>query len=394
VRKSAAANPPLLVFADDWGRHPSSCQHLIRHLLGRYDVYWVNTIGTRSPRLNIATLTRALEKVRHWLRPRAAGAETEQNPALHVVNPRMWPWFGSRFSRWVNRKLLVRQLNHLLRGLPTPPVAITTLPIVADLIGELPVRRWVYYCVDDFGQWPGLDQVPLRRMDDLVIASADVRIAVSETLQERIGSRGKTAHLLTHGVDLDFWTATDAPRTISALEGLERPLVVFWGVIDRRMDVSFIQRLASDLTAGTIVLAGPQADPDPALFTSGRVVSVGSLPFEQLPYLAREAGVLIMPYADLPVTRAIQPLKLKEYLATGRPVVVRGLPATRDWGDCLDLADTPELFSGAVQRRLAEGMPAAQVQARTRLSTETWDEKSRAFEQWALRKDLPLRVAT
>ena len=37
------------------------------------------------------------------------------------------------------------------------------------------------------------------------------------------------------------------------------------------------------------------------------------------PALAREAAVLIMPYADLPVTRAMQPLKLKEYLATDRP---------------------------------------------------------------------------
>ena len=49
---------PLLVFADDWGRHPSSCQHLIRHMLDRQDVWWVNTIGMRTPRFDRATLTR------------------------------------------------------------------------------------------------------------------------------------------------------------------------------------------------------------------------------------------------------------------------------------------------------------------------------------------------
>src|SRR5260370_13875392 len=213
--------PPLLVFADDWGRQPSSCQHLIRHLLGRYEVYWVNTIGTRAPRLNAATLSRALEKVRHWLRPRTS-AGSQLPPGLHVVNPRMWPWFGSRFSRRLNRALLRRQLTCLLRDLPTPPVAVTTLPIVADLIGQLPVRRWVYYCVDDFGQWPGLDQVPLRRMDDLLIGRADVRIAVSETLQERIRSLGQPAHLLTHGVDLDFWVA-GRPEAVPALAGPHPP---------------------------------------------------------------------------------------------------------------------------------------------------------------------------
>ena len=52
---SGPAGGSLLVFADDWGRHPSSCQHLVRRLLDRHQVYWVNTIGTRTPRLNLAT---------------------------------------------------------------------------------------------------------------------------------------------------------------------------------------------------------------------------------------------------------------------------------------------------------------------------------------------------
>src|SRR5438874_1848262 len=135
----------LLVFADDWGRHPSSCQHLIRHLLNDYQVYWVNTIGTRTPRFDWATLTRGLEKMRHWLRRRTDGGALPPN--LHVLNPRMWPSSASTWSRWFNRKLLVRQLKPLIESLPEPPVAVTTLPIVADLIGPLPVAHWVYYCV-------------------------------------------------------------------------------------------------------------------------------------------------------------------------------------------------------------------------------------------------------
>ncbi len=382
----AARRPPLLVFADDWGRHPSSCQHLVRHLLGRHEVYWVNTIGTRAPRLDLATLTRGLEKLRHWAGPRAAS--TALPPGLHVRSPRMWPWFGSALSRRLNRALLLRQLTPLVRSLPEPPVAVTTLPIVADLLGDLPVRRWVYYCVDDFGQWPGLDQVPLRRMDELLIARADVLVAVSESLRDRIRALGREASLLTHGVDLEFWAGGGGGAGPPALEGLERPLVVFWGVVDRRMDVSFVGRLAADLPAGTIVLAGPEADPDPALAALKRVVRLGPLPYEQLPALGREASVLVMPYADLPVTRAMQPLKLKEYLATGKPTVARLLPATREWGDCLDLTDTPETFSEAVRRRLAEGLPAEQARARGRLAAEGWAEKARAFERRALGPEL------
>jgi glycosyltransferase involved in cell wall biosynthesis len=379
-----AGAAPLLVFSDDWGRHPSSCQHLVRRLLDRRAALWVNTIGTRAPRLDLPTMRRGLGKVRQWLRPAGRGPGDAGPPNLRVLNPRMWPWLRSRFDRWLNRRLLVRQLTPAVRDLPEPPVAITTLPVVADLMGRLPVRRWVYYCVDDFSQWPGLDQDVMRRMEAEVVARADVVVAVSEPLQERLARMGRPAHLLTHGVDLDFWTSpTDAPLP-DGLDRLERPWVVFWGVVDRRMDVAFVNRLAADLTRGTVLLVGPEQGLDPALFASPRVVRVPPVRFAQLPRLAREAGVLVMPYADLPVTRAMQPLKLKEYLATGRPVVARDLPANRVWVGGLDLADSPAAFSEIVRERLHTGLPDGQRQARARLAGEGWGAKARAFAAWAL----------
>jgi hypothetical protein len=237
--------------------------------------------------------------------------------------------------------------------------------------------------VDDFGEWPGLDQAALRQMEGRLIEQSDEVVAVSTTLQDKLARSGRTAALLTLGVDLDFW-ARPQETAVPELEGLERPLVVFWGVVDRRMDVAFVSRLAADLRQGTIVLIGPEANSDPALCQSARVVRIPPLAFAQLPCVAREAGVLVMPYADLPVTRAIQPLKLKEYLATGKPAVVRDLPATRDWADCLDVAATPEAFAHAVRLRLQTGLPDCQRDARGRLATESWAAKARTFERLVL----------
>jgi glycosyltransferase involved in cell wall biosynthesis len=381
VTEGTPSSLPLLVFADDWGRHPSSCQHLIRLLLDRHEVYWVNTIGTRAPRFDLATVSRTLEKLRAW----AFSFRKPESPlsGLHVLNPRMWPWFRSAFDRQLNRFLLSRQLGSLLKSLPRPPIAVTMLPIVADLMGVLPVQHWVYYCVDDFGQWPGVDQAALRQMEEQLIRKVDVRIAVSDTLRDRLAHGGRTAHLLTHGVDLDFWTPREGGNaSVPELNGLERPLIVFWGLTDRRMDLTVLRRLSADLRAGTIVLVGRELNPDPGVYEIDRVVHVGVLPYPCLPRVASQASVLIMPYADLPVTRAMQPVKLKEYLATGKPTVVRNLPAVRPWADCLDTADTPEAFSQAVRQRLAEGLPEEQKRARARLVGESWTEKARLFERW------------
>jgi hypothetical protein len=122
-------------------------------------------------------------------------------------------------------------------------------------------------------------------------------------------------------------------------------------------------------------------------------VRLAPLPYEQLPSLAQEAAVLIMPYADLPVTRAMQPLKLKEYLATGKPAVVRDLPAVRAWADCLDSVATAEAFSQAVRRRLREGVPAEQQHARARLAEESWAAKALEFERCALTRESSVDAA-
>lgn len=374
----------LLVFSDDWGRHPSSCQHLVRILLDRYPVLWVNTIGTRAPRFDLQTMKRVTEKLRQWgsaklsnssnrMQKETAKSGVQIHDNLQVINPKMWPWFGSGRDRKLNRWLLSKQLAPLISPLPQPIVGLTTLPITADLPDALPVDRWVYYCVDDFSQWPGLDGDTLRTMDRAMIQRADSLVAVSETLQKMIADEGRSAWLLTHGVDVDFWRTSEDTTASSRT-------VVFWGVIDRRMDTASLVKLSNDMTDGTIVLIGPQQDPDPAIIALPNVMTLPAQPMTALPAIAQQASVLVMPYADLPVTRAMQPLKLKEYLATGKPVVVNRLASTDAWSDCLDVAETPEQFSRLVRERMSSGIPVEQTIARSRLQQESWNSKAAQLE--------------
>jgi glycosyltransferase involved in cell wall biosynthesis len=165
---------------------------------------------------------------------------------------------------------------------------------------------------------------------------------------------------------------------------LDPPVFLFWGLIDQRLDVGWCRHLSESISErggrGTLVLVGPTQAPDPALETLGHVVMPGPVRYEALPAVARAASVLVMPYADLPVTRAMQPLKLKEYLAAGRAVVVRALPATRPWSDAADVVDSAEGFVEACWRRAEQGLPADQATARRRLAEETWARKARALE--------------
>ena len=74
-------------------------------------------------------------------------------------------------------------------------------------------------------------------------------------------------------------------------------------------------------------------------------------------------------------------MKLKEYLASGKPAVVRDLPANRVWQDALDLAGSAEDFSSLVRQRLEHGLPDDQARARERLEQESWESKAERLRE-------------
>ena len=385
----------LIVFSDDWGRHPSSCQHLVGHLLDHLQVTWVNTIGMRRPTLAWSDIKRGAQKLAAMGTSRST-AEGHDLPAnLTIVEPAMYPGFRRPWQRKINARRMIKSVHNSIgvRGLSKktqPRVLVTTLPIAADLHDRLDIDRWVYYCVDDFSVWPGLDGDVMLEMEEELLRHCDATIAVSETIRVRLSELGASPVTLTHGIDLGHWEDAGAPSAKPQAAGDwwpkgDGPIVLFWGLIDARLDadwcLALADRLAEPGVDGWLVLAGPAQSPDERVTGHARVMTPGPVDYSDLPILAAEAHVLVMPYADLPVTQAMQPLKFKEYLATGRPAVVRALPSTREWADAVDVVDNPGTFIDTVLKRAGGGIPESQTQARRRLTDETWKSKAQQFEQ-------------
>jgi len=334
----------------------------------------------RPPRLDFITAKRGFEKLRGWFHSdkRSDGDNFQLPNNLDVSDMKMWPWMKRPWDRWINKQLLSSQLQEKSNDF----VAITTIPIVSDLVEKLPVKRWIYYCVDDFSSWPGLDGKTLLQHENRLIEKVDKIVCVSDTLMESVKKRGRESVLLTHGVDAEFWQTESKTHNQFGLNPNES-VALFWGVIDRRMNADWLIHLSDQLTDGSIILAGPQQDPDPRILNHPRIKTLGPIPFEELPALAKLANALIMPYADLPVTRAMQPLKLKEYLATLRPVVASSLPAVKPWQNCLDMVETMDQFVAATlgYMRAGKGLSPKENITRQALRTETWAAKAVQLER-------------
>ncbi|WP_432797301.1 hypothetical protein [Poriferisphaera sp. WC338] len=399
--------PQLTVFSDDWGVHPSSSQHLVKHLMGDFEVLWVNTIGMRCPTLGREDLGKVVRKLRKWssLRLGAVAGAAKLAANDHVpkqCNPMMYPGFRSTWQRKLNRTLIGRTIRKH-RDHDRKQVYLTTLPVTADLVDVLP-GDWVYYCVDDFSVWPGIDHAVMDAMERELVSKVDRVVCVSETLMDRMRSMGRDdAVLMTHGIDLEHWGLCEGTES-AGKQGIDDggadgrmvirsrydwardvygPLYLFWGLIDQRLDSEWVIKLGESAAreGGRVVLLGPEQSPSQSLFGKKGVMFGGSVRYADLPVTARVADVLVMPYRNEAVTRAMQPLKLKEYLTTGKPVVCRDLPATRAWWDGCDLACEVDDFIHLCEMRAASGIGQDQIASRRQLIDESWSEKARQMHK-------------
>ncbi len=145
-------------------------------------VLLVNTSGLRSPQWSLYDLKRSFEKVSLWILPRGGNREHPSN--LRIVAPFMVPYNTVALVRAYNRSRVVRTVRAAMKAWSmTSPILLATLPNAADYVGSFDESLVVYYCVDDFTLWPGMNQPELvRGLETDLQEKADLVVAVSDSL--------------------------------------------------------------------------------------------------------------------------------------------------------------------------------------------------------------------
>ena len=104
---------------------------------------------------------------------------------------------------------------------------------------------------------------------------------------------------------------------------------------------------------------------------------MGEIPFADVPSFLAGLDVALVPFRDLPLTRAVDPVKLYEALAMGLPVVARRLPETERWAEPLVyLYDDPAGFVRQVRRAVEEQSPELARERRRVAEGESWDRRA------------------
>jgi len=279
----------------------------------------------------------------------------------------------------VHRQLLISQIRRALKkvdGYGRKPIQVWTFaPDVPFLARQFNEEVFLYYCVDEFSKFDGVDARAVTRLERELIDKADVVITTSAELASGKGKRRPDVHLVRHGVEYDHFAKAwrcHGPRPAN-LPDVEQPILGFFGLIHNWVDIALIAEVARRRPQYAFVLIGDcKVDVSP-LRSLDNVHLLGRRPYTDLPDYCRHFDAGLLPFVCGTMTRDVNPIKLREYLAAGLPVVSTPLPEAMRYKGSVRIAHDADEFVGHCDSVVASRADAEQERIARTVADESWE---------------------
>ncbi len=325
-------------------------------------VLFVENTGVR--RAMLRDLSRLSFRLRNWWRAR--GGVRRLTNGIDVLPPLLLPFPYSRAAVSLNRRILSRAVRAWMGETTSPLIIITFLPtpLVQGVIDELDPSLVVYYCLDRLAlSSPAAGRVV--HSERKLLAEADLVLVTSEVLYRMAAELTSRLELLVSGVHVDEYVRARRARAEphKDFEGLAGPIVGFVGSLRNSTDVALLASVAKMAPDLQFVLAGPRFVDLKLLAPQPNIRLLDAIDREDVIDFMVRFDVGVLPYVIDQFTEGIMPVKLKEYLAAGLPVVATPLPEVRRFEEqhpgLVRFAGEPQEFVAALREALADVRPEA-----------------------------------
>jgi glycosyltransferase involved in cell wall biosynthesis len=335
-----------------------------------------------------------VEPSRSILRPPPRGApEALGNPwirpRLRRVQDRLWVWTPPRgLPFWTHAGVSGPQYRYygalLRRAVRSLGFERSWLwlynPLYVQAVDALGAERLIFDLVDDLGAYEA--RVPSRATMQRCVAAAidraDLVLTTSPLLARDHASRRPkdTIHVVPNGVRGD-WIGRAPARMPEEVARLPRPRIGFAGALFGYLDYGILRACARAFPQGSLALLGPIRDAAAVetLAAEPNVHVLGARPQAEVPDYVAAFDVCVCPFREGAVRRAVNPLKVYEYLALGRPVVATPLESLEGEAvaKVIRFASGPEGFVAEVRAALATDTPEAQAERRAVAGGYAWE---------------------
>jgi glycosyltransferase involved in cell wall biosynthesis len=365
----------ILYFGNDWSAdNRTSSHHIARWLAKGHRVYYIECPGLRAPKTSGRDFKKLFAKLWRGLR----GNRPAEN-GMQVRTLLQLPFHRFGLVRRFNRFLITANLRWMMwRAGVRAPITWFMVPHLSGVVGRLNEKLSVYYCIDDYASLPDVNRGAVCAMDEELTRKADLVFSSAESLHERKRAVNPNAHFSPHGVDVELFNRaqdekTQVPADVAHLSG---PVVGFYGLVEEWVDLELVDYLAEQRPRWTFLFIGRVAVPEAKLPRRANVHFIGQRPYESLPAYGKRFDASIIPFKRTDVILHANPLKLREYLAMGKPVVSISTPEIDKYADVVEVAHSREEYLAKLDAVLAQP-PSAEETARrlARVAAESWEAR-------------------
>jgi glycosyltransferase involved in cell wall biosynthesis len=365
---------------DWWYHHPHSKNHLMRRFARAGNkVIFVNSISMGLAPVKSGEL---LPRVKRKLKSYAKLARTTEE-GITVVSPAVVPFFGSAAATATNRRLLSAQISSLARrrGLSRPILWIA-IPTAVEVVGRLDESLVIYHVSDKYDANTmdhATDPALIRKLHERAIAAADLVFYSSRKLFDEVTSGQEKSCLLEQAVDFDHWVRVSRGEVpvAEAVAKIPGPRIGYFGAIEPWLiDQELIKQSAREHPGWNWIFIGNKS----------RGLEIEELPnvhflppvsYEELPHYAAGFDVCVLPWnTEVPFTSYGSAIKVREYLASGKPVVISPLPEYESMKDVLRIGRTREEFLRLVDEALGEQGTELMLARQAAVRDGTWDARA------------------
>jgi glycosyltransferase involved in cell wall biosynthesis len=300
-----------------------------------------------------------------------------------VVSPAVIPFFGTRAARAINRKLLAMQIGLLARnrGLMRPILWIA-IPTAADMTGQFNEQLVVYQVSDKYDA-NLMDHATatetIEQLHNRAIDNADIVFYSGQKLLNEATRCRERSYLLEQAVDFDHWSNVGAGElpVADAVSKIPHPRLGYFGAIEPwLLDQELIRRSANERPAWQWVFIGNKSR-GMDIEDLSNTHFLPPVPYQELPRYAAGFDVCVLPWeTSHSFTSYGSAIKVREYLATGLPVVISALPEYERMRDTLRIARSHDDWFRLVDEALAENDPSAALKRQASVRNGTWDARA------------------
>jgi len=344
---------------------------------GGNKVIFVNSISMGLPGLAHKDL---LPRIKRKLGSYSKLARQTED-GITVVSPASLPFFGSATARKLNRQMIGAQIRKLAqsRGL-TKPILWIAIPTAAEMIGAFDESAIIYQVSDKYDANTmdhATDPALIRKLHEQAIDRADLVFYSGRKLFDEATRGCDHSYLLEQGVDYERWSKVTTLSIAPEIDKIPHPRLGYFGAIEPWLvDQELIKRAARERPSWQWIFIGNRS----------RGIEIEDLPnthflppvqYEELPAYAAGFDVCVLPWeTEQAFTSYGSAIKVREYLASGKPVVISPLPEYEPMGDVLRIARSRDEFLRLVEDALNENDESASAKRQAAVASGTWDARA------------------